>query len=55
VFLPLGRAVELALAGEALDAPSALALILAQRKFQAACGSPYSAHPSIRPSRSCKT
>jgi ADP-ribose pyrophosphatase len=34
VFLPLARAVELALSGEVLDAPSALALILAQRKLQ---------------------
>jgi ADP-ribose pyrophosphatase len=36
VFLPLARAVELAFSGEILDAPSALALILAQRRLQAA-------------------
>jgi ADP-ribose pyrophosphatase len=35
VFFPLGHAVDLALSGEILDAPSALALILAQRKLQA--------------------
>jgi ADP-ribose pyrophosphatase len=32
-LVPLGRAVELAFAGEILDAPSALALILAARRL----------------------
>ncbi|MHC4065092.1 MAG: NUDIX hydrolase [Planctomycetota bacterium] len=36
VFMPLDRAAELALSGGVLDAPSALTLILAHRKLQAA-------------------